>query len=87
MWGVKNLWGSLPPPVLHHVRLPFLMEEVINRLSLIFSKVRIGLGRESTTFHHDLPFLPWERLYRVWDTGSSPWSGSLEVPGRGPAVG
>lgn len=44
----KSPCGSLPLQLLHHVQLPFLKgREVINKLSLFFSKVRIGLGINS----------------------------------------
>lgn len=45
--------GSLPFPQIHHIQIPFLTgTEVVGQL-FFFSKVRIGLGKESTTFHHE----------------------------------
>lgn len=51
--------GSLPLLLSLHVQLPSLREE----RPLLLSKVRIGFGRESTTFYHRLVIPLWERLY------------------------
>lgn len=80
--------GSLPLQLLHHVQLPFLKgREVINKLSLFFSKVRIGLGKESTPFHHGPLFVPWDRRTKCLDYCFQPLEQQPRSPGKGPAMG
>ena len=57
----KSLGASQPLPAPLHVQPSFLKgRETVTKFSLFLSKGRTGLGRESTTFHHDGPlFLPW----------------------------
>lgn len=87
MSGGNLLWEPAFPTA-PSCQLPFLKgREVMSKLSLFFSRSELvceGSQLHSITAHY---VCPGKDVRSVWDIGSRPWSSSLGVPGRGPAVG
>lgn len=80
--------GRLPLLLLHHVQLPFHKgREGISKLSLFFSKVRTGLGKESTPFHHGPLFVPWERRAKCQGYWFQPLEEQPRSTGQRPSYG